>query len=238
MIVDPLPFYQAVESLTVEECKWQVCEQESVVLADTLLDKGGLVWSPLHWYWWILYNPTGELSNLTTVGQVVQVLVWVLWLDWYICVALIFILRCSNSSLAWIAVLTFLVVSTRFVLICILTIWSSTVSISMDMIRALVESSRWPRLFCLLLSPRLIQMPLSSVSQFFLFLLLGGRDGWCQGGKSQTCWSDRFYIMIGRFEILCWTQPSLVTSLPSWVLILQFYIYWHKCSKSEQVGEL
>ena len=33
-----------------------------------------------------LYNPTGELSNLTTVGQVVQVgkaslLVWLLWLD-------------------------------------------------------------------------------------------------------------------------------------------------------------
>ena len=34
---------QAVESLTVEECRVQVCRADSVKLADSLLEKGGAV---------------------------------------------------------------------------------------------------------------------------------------------------------------------------------------------------
>ena len=65
-----LSLSQAVESLTVEECKWQVCEEESVDLADTLLNKGGLVWSP---------NIDGAVVHTHFIIPQVNWATWPLW---------------------------------------------------------------------------------------------------------------------------------------------------------------
>ena len=134
---------------------------------------------------------------------------------------------CPYSSLIWRVVMTILVVLPRFVIICILIIWVLIIDNAMAMLM-ITGSGLWGRT-----GGGQGSSP-DSLHQGWLkcrchkkldILLLGGREHPCQTGQPQSCWSNISCIIIGRFETLRWTQPSLVASLHSWVLI--FVILFH-----------